>query len=151
MDRLHEHVHLWMFAVPTARVGAEGEEPDAELCRRQQMQGAAHRPELHERALPPERCFDSIAFKAVDASPQAQLGRGHQLRVQAADRANDGHEISARGPLHEPMTLHPPCERLLPRQALGNFSRHEWLGPPLRHQFTVERMPPDSSASCLTA
>ncbi len=62
----------------------------------------------------PECFVNGIAFKAVDAGPQAQLGRGHQLRMQAADLANDAYEIRRRSPLDEAMSFHPPRERLLP-------------------------------------
>jgi hypothetical protein len=91
------------------RLRAERGEPDAEC------------------AMPPERFQNGIAFEAVDACPHAQLGRRHQLRVQAADLANHAYEVGRCSSLHEVMALHPPGEGLLPREVAPSSE--------FRHQF----------------
>jgi hypothetical protein len=73
-----------------------------------------------------------IASKAVDAGPQAQLGRGHQLRVQAADLADNADKIGRRSPLDEAISRYPTRERLLPRQAAGKVARQSRVPYPLQ-------------------
>jgi hypothetical protein len=74
-----------------------------------------YEPQL-KRTNSPSSCEPVISCEAVDAGPQAQLGRGHQLGVQPADVADDADEIRCCSPFDQPMALHPPRERLLPRR-----------------------------------
>jgi hypothetical protein len=97
------------------------------------VEGAAHRPELHERALFPEGLVNRAALQSFDSRPEAQLGRGDDLGVQAADLSNDADEIGQRGPPNEAMSLHPPRQRLLPRQPMRQFARHGRSVPPRRN------------------
>src|SRR5581483_4039122 len=101
--------------IAVVRKGAEPGEPEAELGGGQDVQRPAHRPQLHERALLPERVRERIGLEPLDAGPEAQLRRGHQLRVQPADSPDHVDELARSRPLDEPVAPEAPGKRLVAR------------------------------------
>jgi hypothetical protein len=65
---------------------------------------------MHPQGLP-----HGVAVKPVDAGPQAQLGAGHHLSVQATEVPGDDRQVSRCGAVDQPMPRHPPGKRLFPR------------------------------------
>jgi hypothetical protein len=108
-----------MPGVAELRERAECGQPHAQLIRGQQIQRAPCRPELDERPIRPQGGPDSVAAEAVGAGPQAELGRGGHLGVQAAEVADDADEFGRRGPFDKAMLRHPPRHGLPPGQAVG--------------------------------
>jgi hypothetical protein len=97
-------------------VRTERIQPGVELGRGQQVERAAHGPELHERAVLPEGGGDRVALEALHASVKGQLGRGHDLGVEAADAPRHVEHPAARRALDQVMAAHAPRQHLRPRE-----------------------------------
>jgi hypothetical protein len=82
----------------------------------EEVERPAHRPQLHERALLPERLRDRLALEPLDSRVKGELGRRHHLGVQAADAGDDVEHLVARRPLQKVVAPHSPGERLRPAE-----------------------------------
>jgi hypothetical protein len=78
-----------------------------------QVESAAHQPGLHERSAPPQG-GPHIPDLAVDANADLKLGRGHHLRLRAAEVADHAGEVLLRRPPIQVMTGEPEGVHLLP-------------------------------------
>jgi hypothetical protein len=83
------------------------------------VDGVAHQRRLHERP-PLERPRQRVAFKALDARPEADVpGRG-VLRLQAADLLDGAWEPEA-----PPLEQQLPCEQRSVQLASGDDARRD--------------------------
>ncbi|MCM8748346.1 hypothetical protein NET02_04245 [Thermomicrobiaceae bacterium CFH 74404] len=97
-------------------MGTQRSEPESQLGRWQQVEGAAHGPRLYQIPALPQRLVQRAGLQALDPRPEAQLDRGHELGVQATEVTGYPHEVGGCSPLGQVVPLHPPGERLLPRE-----------------------------------
>jgi ketol-acid reductoisomerase len=97
--------------------------PQRQLVGGQQVQRPAHRPGLDQRALLPQRARHRVGREVVDPRPRRQLGAGHDLGVQPAERARDlDHRVGGRAP-RQPVACEPPRGDLRPG-SLRRIARH---------------------------
>jgi hypothetical protein len=86
------------------------------------VQGAAHRPQLHEAALLPESGGHGVRLEVLDARPERQLGRRHHLGVHADEIAHHVDQLRARHPLVEAVSPRAERDHVGPGQLHGGGS-----------------------------
>ena len=95
-------------------VGAERAEVDGEIARGQEVQRPAHRPDLDQRALAPERALERLHARALDPRPEREGGAGEKLGVQPADPPGDAQLAAARRAPMQVVAFEPQGPRLFP-------------------------------------
>src|SRR5438132_7461438 len=95
-------------------VGAERAEVDGEIARGQEMQRSAHRPDLDQRALAPERALEHLQARALDPRPEGEGGAGEELGVQPADPPSDAQLAAERRAPMQVVAFEPQGPRLFP-------------------------------------
>jgi len=73
------------------------------------VQRPPHGPGLDQAAIGPQPLFDVGAFQVVDAGPQRQFRRRHELSVKAPELTDQIDRSSFRHAFIEVMLLNAPC------------------------------------------
>src|SRR5205807_9783340 len=87
---------------------------DGEIARGQEVQRPAHRPDLDQGALAPERALELLQARALDSRPEREGSAGEELRVQPADPRGDTQLAAARRAPMQLVALEPQRPRLFP-------------------------------------
>jgi hypothetical protein len=85
----------------------EHRDDQREVLRDDEVQRPAHRPRLDQAPVLLQRLPNLVALQPFDARPERELGRGCELRVHAADRADDGEQAPGRHAPIEVVTREP--------------------------------------------